>query len=78
MRTARSLREGDVEMLAGVVAYVGVEPGLKERLLVSLQGSRDRDRVDRLEPVLRRLDDSEILWLSENAERFRPRGRQRP
>ena len=80
LRLAGRLSEGDVQMLAGVVSYVGVEPGLKDRLLAALSASHDRSRVDRLEPVIRRLEESEILWLTENPEqcrRRRDRGRAR-
>jgi hypothetical protein len=75
LRAAVTLSEADVEMLAGVVNFVGVEAGLKERLLAALGSSQDRRRVDRLEPVIRRLDESEILWLSENPEQLRRRAR---
>jgi hypothetical protein len=79
LRAARMLSEKDVRMLAGMVSYIGVEPGVRGRLLSALNAAQDRRRADRLEPVLKRLSDAEILWLSENPEKLRrdARGRKR-
>ena len=71
MRFVGGLRDGDIKMLAGMVEHVGDEPGLKGRLLNVIHSAHDRQRVDRLEPVIRGLTDDEILWLCENPEAVR-------
>jgi hypothetical protein len=76
-RLATSLIKGDIPMLSRVVDYCGGFGGgaFKDALVVALERSRD-PRSEWLGPVVKQLEETEILWLCENGENIRRRSRR--
>jgi hypothetical protein len=67
---AKSLDHDDLNMLVTVVDYLGEIPGLQARLLVTLDRSYDHDRAKRIQTIVRKLNDAEVIWLCDNADSF--------
>ena len=65
-RVAATLSAGDVAMLANAIEFCGSKPGFKGRLTGTIAGAYDRERVSRLQSLIRKLSESELVWLCEN------------
>lgn len=65
-RLAAKLTEGDVAMLANAIQFCGDEPGFKARLPGTLDQADDVDRQRRLQSLVRKLNEAELVWLCEN------------
>ena len=63
----KSLHESDVYTLSRAVEYCGGYRGerFKGLLLSTLQSGYDKERIGRLEKVVKNLTEEEIIWLCE-------------
>jgi hypothetical protein len=65
-RLAGGITEGDVAMLSNAIQFCGDEPGFKTRLAGTLEQGYDYDRKRRLQSLLQKLNEAELVWLCEN------------
>jgi hypothetical protein len=65
-RLARRFTDGDVALLANAIQFCSEEPGCKGRLFGTLKLARDLDRSRRLKSLVRKLNETELIWLCEN------------